>query len=376
MPRSINNPRSRAVFKISAVDDQEKFKPLPPPPGPYPYRLDIKKVLPDLAAGKMVFHMAGDTGGLTSPVFKHQVANEMIKQYGGSVPPGDRPQFFFHLGDVVYNYGQAEEYQPQFFEPYAHYPGPIFAIAGNHDADISPLDTNPPKSLDAFMKVFCNTQLQPIDFAGDSTPKTNGQPNVYWTLKTPLADIIGLYSNVPRFGAITGEQKAWFIEELKNSAKKPGERALILCLHHAPYSADTNHGSSIHMQRLLNEAFEEAKVLPDIVFSGHVHNYQRFSKTYPNGKVVPFIIAGAGGFADLHKIAQPGDPEFSDDSKLLDGVELQSFCDHAHGFLKISVEKTAGRFAIDGAYYTISAMDDNSSQASVFDLFTVKIGDY
>ncbi|HEY8782352.1 MAG TPA: metallophosphoesterase [Mucilaginibacter sp.] len=371
MPLS-NIRRIRPVFKIAALDDQEKFQPLPEPTGAYPYHLDIKKVLPNLPDNKIVFHMVGDTGGLVSPIFKHQVANEMIRQCHEAASSGDRPQFFFHLGDVVYNYGAAEEYHPQFFEPYERYPGPIFAIAGNHDADVYPLDPNAPKSLEAFIEVFCDTESRHIPFAASSRRNSNIQPNVYWTLNTPLADIIGMYSNVPRFGTITPVQKEWFIEELKTAAKKRSEKALILCLHHAPYSADTNHGSSMHMQQFLNAAFEEANVIPDIVFSGHVHNYQRFNKLYANGKVVPFIVAGAGGFADLHKIAQPNDPEFPDTSNLLDNVRLEKYCDHTHGFLKITLEKTKERFALEGAYYAISSAGNNIS-ASPWDSFAVKL---
>jgi predicted phosphodiesterase len=373
MPPSPYNPRTRPVFKIAAPDDQEKFQPLPQPMGAYPYHLDLAQLSPGLPANKMIFHMAGDTGGLVSPVFKHRVANEMIRQCNETVLPIDHPQFFFHLGDVVYNYGQAAEYYPQFFEPYAQYPGPIFAIPGNHDADVDPFDTNNPKSLDAFMQVFCDTTSRPIPFAGDSDRKSNIQPNVYWKLISPLADIIGLYSNVPRFGTITAEQKEWFIEELKLAAYTRHEKALIVCLHHSPYSADTNHGSSIHMQHFLNTAFEAANVIPDIVFSGHVHNYQRFSKHYANGKMVPFIVAGAGGYADLHKIAQPDDPAFPDNSRLLDDVILENYCDDTHGFLKISIEKNAEHFMLHGAYYTISPQGNGNSPATVYDSFTVNL---
>jgi len=345
----------------------------PPPTDSYPYHLDVKKVIPNLPDNKMVFHMVGDTGGLVSPIYKHRVANQMIRQCHDAASTTDYPQFFFHLGDVVYNYGQAEEYYPQFFEPYDNYPGPIFAIAGNHDADIDPFDTKKPNSLEAFMQVFCDTNSRHIRFAGKSGRNSNIQPNVYWTLNTPLANFISLYSNVPRFGAITSIQKEWFMEELKVAAKNRDEKATILCLHHAPYSADTNHGSSIHMQHFLAAAFEEAKIIPDIVFSGHVHNYQRFRKLYANGKTVPFIVAGAGGFADLHKIAQPGDPEFPDTSNLFDNVHLENYCDDRHGFLKITIEKTREGLALNGAYYTIPTADNDNSPSVAYDSFTVKI---
>jgi hypothetical protein len=373
MLTSQENIRTRPVFKLAAIDDQEKFKPLPIPPGIFPYHLDVKQVLPDLPQHKMVFHMAGDTGGINSPAFKHKVAEEMTRQCEETAIMEDRPAFFFHLGDVVYNFGQAAYYYSQFFEPYQHYPGPVFAIAGNHDGDIDPLDPKAPQSLDAFMHVFCDTRSQPVSFAGDSKRYSNIQPNIYWTLNTPLADIICLYSNVPRFGTITAEQKEWFIRELKSAAGNNGEKAIIVCIHHAPYSADTNHGSSMPMQLFLTSAFEAAGVIPDIIFSGHVHNYQRFNKLFANGKVVPFIVAGAGGYADLHKIAQPGDFSFPDKNSLLNDVKLEKYCDTAHGFLKISLEKTEDRFVLEGRYYTIPHIVDSSLRASEYDSFTLNL---
>ncbi|MDB5016648.1 MAG: phoA [Mucilaginibacter sp.] len=365
------NPRVRPVFKRGAIDDQEKFKPLPSPTGIYPYHLDLEQTLPGTSHHKLVFHMTGDTGSLRVPDFQRAVAKEMTKQYDEAATEADRPQFMFHLGDVVYNFGQEERYYDQFFFPYQHYPAPVFAIPGNHDGDVDPLDPRHPESLAAFRKVFCDTESRPLAFAGDTGRKSNIQPNVYWTLKTPLAYIIGVYSNVPKFGTIADEQKAWFINELKTAAAHRNEKAIILCLHHAPYSADINHGSSLNMQLFLNEAFDEAGVRPDIVFSGHVHNYQRFYKTYSDGQVVPFIVSGAGGYADLHPIADPGDTAFPDDNNLLDNIGLQNYCDDSHGFLKITLTKDDKDFKLDGQYYTVpDTMTDNEG-AVLFDSFTV-----
>ena len=374
MPSSDLPRRTRPVFKTAAYDDQEKFQRLPNATGRYPYHLDIKQVLPGLPENKMVFHMAGDTGGLVLPVYKHRVANAMISQCAENAGSAGKPAFFFHLGDVVYNYGAADEYYPQFFEPYRYYRGPIFAIPGNHDADVDPFDPEGVKSLDAFMNVFCDQAPRPVPFDKNSGRKSNVQPNVYFTLNTPLADIICLYSNVPRFGAISAEQRAWFIDELKTAGKNKAEKALIVCLHHAPYSADTNHGSSMHMQLFLNSAFDEAGVLPNVVFSGHVHNYQRFSKLYPKGKTVPFIVAGAGGYADLHKIVPPGDPDFPDDSPLLDNVHLENYCDHTHGFLKITVEKNKNGLIFSGLYYIVPNNENNIPAPVEFDSFEFAIG--
>ncbi len=42
---------------------------------------------------------------------------------------------------------------------------------------------------------------------------------------------------------------------------------------------------------------------PDMVFAAHVHNYRRFTVTMDDGGITPFIVAGNGGYHNLHKMA-------------------------------------------------------------------------
>ena len=56
------------------------------------------------------------------------------------------------------------------------------------------------------------------------------QPNVYWTLDTPLATFIGLYTNVPEGGWMDDTQIAWLENEPKTA---PTDKALILAMHHS-----------------------------------------------------------------------------------------------------------------------------------------------
>jgi hypothetical protein len=349
------------IIKKNQPDDSYKFLPLPQPTGRYPYHLALKDVCPEINDQQIVFHMAGDTGSVRKTGFQRMVAGVMAGQYKTDSLK-HQPQFLYHLGDVVYNYGEAEHYYSQFFEPYKDYPGPILAIAGNHDSDVNPAGTIPYQSLDAFTTVFCDTVSRPIIFSGDAARKSMIQPNVYWTLETPLATIIGLHSNVPKYGVITGEQRNWFMEELKAAdLERPG-KALIVCLHHAPYSADVNHSSSLPMIEFLEGVFNETGIRPDIVFSGHVHNYQRFSKVYGDGITVPYIVAGAGGYDELHAIAPTDDERFSSDNPLLDGVNLEHYCDNKHGFLKIVIEKTHTGLSLTVEYYTLPHEETTDQQ--------------
>lgn len=313
--------------------------------------------------------MVGDTGSLRSPDFQKKVAGQMIAQYLKAPVKEDQPQFLYHLGDVVYNHGEASQYPVQFFGPYKLYPGPIFAIAGNHDSDVNPA-APPYHSLEHFMTVFCDTEQRTVPFSGDAARKSMIQPNVYWTFKTPLANIIGMHSNVPKFGIVTDEQKNWLKEELVAADKERPGKALIICIHHAPYTADINHGSSLPMITLLESVFEETGVRPDIVFSGHVHNYQRLIKRYPEGNPVCYIVAGGGGYDELHPIASLEDNRFTNDNPFLKSVELQQYCDDKHGFLKITLEKNEGGVRLTGNYYAIPHSDTDVT-ATLEDTFVL-----
>ncbi len=340
------------VFKKDEPDDNYKFQPLPNPTGPYPFHLNVETIIPGMDTKKMIFHMVGDTGSLRNPGFTRLVANAMAKQYQGDKT--HQPQFLYHLGDVVYNHGEVSEYDRQFFIPYQQYPGPIFAIAGNHDTDVNPEARIPYKSLAPFVKVFCAASIRPVDFSLVKGRQTMLQPNIYWTMETPLATIIGLHTNVPKYGIVTPEQRNWFTEELIRANKQKHEKMLIVCLHHSPYSADINHGSSLEMIAFLEAAFLETGVRPAIVFSGHVHNFQRFLKTYPDGNTTTYIVAGAGGYDELHAVAKLNDPHFTNENSLFSNVALVNYCDNKHGFLKIAIEKTNEGIQLTGDYFSIA----------------------
>src|SRR5438128_594149 len=120
----------------------QKFEPLPLPTGTPPYRLNLDSVLPPdqmtaiQNSGRILMHVAGDTGGVKAPQSQQITAMAMEEDF--NYPDITmRPSLFYHLGDVVYFYGETSEYYSQFYDPYVHYPAPIFAIPGNHDGDMT-----------------------------------------------------------------------------------------------------------------------------------------------------------------------------------------------------------------------------------------------
>jgi hypothetical protein len=244
------------------------------------------------------------------------------------------PSFFYHLGDVVYYDGELANYYPEFYEPYMNYPGPIVAIPGNHDGDIDPQTGE--GSLEGFVRNFCSQAPTHTPEGGDAPRTAMTQPNVYWTLLTPLVTIIGLYSNCPEGGQLSQTQINWFESELTNA---PTDRPVIVAVHHPIYSAYGSKPGSQHLKAVLENAVKVAGRTPELILGGHVHNYQRFTGTL-NGHEVPMIVAGAGGYnAQLHVLAK-----VFHNTKLpitmvgSDGV-LENFCDNQHGYLRITVEK-------------------------------------
>jgi acid phosphatase type 7 len=147
------------------------FQPLPRPLGLPPYHYVLADNFPSIAenikhAGKMVFHVLGDSGGVQDGEFQNDVAEEMMKQLSSDGKTG--PQFCYHVGDVVYFTGMHDDYYPQFYEPYAHYAPPIFSIPGNHDGEVD--DPTIQTSLDGWVNYFmqANPDVDPIskDAAG------------------------------------------------------------------------------------------------------------------------------------------------------------------------------------------------------------------
>lgn len=245
--------------------------------------------------------------------------------------------FFYHLGDVVYFNGLEHLYDSQFYEPYQYYPAPIFAIPGNHDGDTKTQKNDPPdheKSLTGFRDNFCASEAELVN----KYRELMTQPYVYWTLDAPFVTIIGLYSNVD--GTLDGrgrsDQQKWFEAQL---AAAPKDKYLLLAVHHPPYSLDYAHGGYPAILDALERATEKANRWPDMVLSGHVHNYQRFERKV-GGKTIPFIIAGAGGYADsfaeLHKL-QKGIPTNKAYQTTREGVELIHCEEALPGFMRITV---------------------------------------
>ena len=219
---------------------------------------------------------------------------------------GKNPAFFLHLGDVIYGPNKAEEYRDEFYRAYKNYPGKIVAIAGNHDGEVFP--ATDPTPLQAFLDNFCAPTAAVPEIADQVRifRETMTQPGVYYRLSAPFVDIIALYSNVAEGpGSIIGKsgdaaQKEWLattLEEIAGAREKGTRRALVFAVHHPPFS-NGGHGGSSQMLGDVDDACQQARVMPDAVISGHAHNYQRHTRRVGANPAIPFIVAGCGGHND------------------------------------------------------------------------------
>ena len=295
------------------------------------------------ASGQIVFHAVGDTGSVEGPSTQSLVADKMVSDFS-EANQADMPSFFYHLGDVVYYFGEAAYYYDQFYEPYRNYPAPILGIPGNHDGVVYASDPEP--TLDAFLRNFCSAEPVVTADAGGLVRTAMIQPGVYYTFDAPFVRILGVYSNVLEDpGVISDEngsntvldsrQVDFLTAALKRVKSEKYAGAVLIAVHHPPFSGDSTHGGSPQMLADIDSACTAAGVWPHAVLSGHVHNYERFTRTV-NKIQIPYVVAGCGGHTPLSTMRDTFRTPYKIDSTLT----LESYDDTDFGYLRIVVNAT------------------------------------
>jgi hypothetical protein len=161
--------------------------------------------------GKIIFHAVGDTGASNQGKFGNElrVADQLASDCHIS-DEANRPSFMYHLGDVVYDFGESKYYYDQFYDPFRNYPVPIFAIPGNHDSFIIPKTPAGQDPLAIFSRNFCAPKPAITPEAASLHRTAMTQPGVYFALDAPFVRIIGLFSNsLEDPGLISSENKRW-----------------------------------------------------------------------------------------------------------------------------------------------------------------------
>jgi len=208
-----------------------------------------------------------------------------------------KPDMVAIAGDIVYNRGLLSEYRTKFWPVYnkddADTLGaplmrsiPFVAAVGNHDAlgrDLNaypealayyyfwdqPMNGPNGKEGGAFVPALVGSDINKkafYDAAGDKYPRMTNfsfdQGNAHWTV---------LDSN-PYVDWNDSTLRDWVAKDLAAAANATWR---IVLFHHPGFNSSRAHYEQQQM-RLIAPILENGKV--DIVFAGHVHNYQR---TYP-----------------------------------------------------------------------------------------------
>jgi Calcineurin-like phosphoesterase len=386
-PDNYNEFDPQDVFADSGIAEIQSTEPIPAPWKTPPVMslgdvLDPSAIQTIQNAGKIVFHCAGDTGGVKEPSHQSAVADAMAADTGTETYATGRPAFFYHLGDVVYYFGQERYYYDQFYDPYRNYAGPIFAIPGNHDGVL--FQSEPVAySLAPFYENFCSKAPTNDPAAKGFARTTMTQPGVYFTLNAPFLKIIGLYSNTGEGAGVisnptTGTAQLQFLQSqlaaavAQRAQKGAAPFALVLVVHHPPFTISSSHSPSPGMLAQIDQACSTAKIWPDIVLSGHAHLYERYTRAMKtDGRQIPYVVVGIGGFWDLSNPRQgkngvnpqPGIP--GNDGKG-NQLTLNVYNNTLYGFLRLTVDD-------DAILCEALGVNETTGKISSLDAFTVDL---
>jgi len=207
------------------------------------------------AQSRAPFHFLawGDSGTGTLPQF--DVAARIL-----AVEP--EPALTLMLGDIVYEDGQREGYDPKFFTPYApllrrtH----LWTTIGNHDAHTE--DGAP----------YFENFFLPTDTGAPGHP--SGKEN-YYSFDHGMAHFVCLDAQLSD-STPGGVMSTWLTDDLAD-ARARGKRWLIVFLHKPPYSRGSHDSTAepdlIKLHDDLVPLFDANHV--DLVLSGHSHSYER-----------------------------------------------------------------------------------------------------
>jgi calcineurin-like phosphoesterase family protein len=330
----------------------KNLSPIPPPRDPTNPTLNLEtawgkqgpaKTQAITKAGQIVFHSVGDTGSTLGPQTISAVADKMVADFTEANPP-DVPSFFFHLGDVVYSFGETQYYYDQFYDPYRNYNAPIFAIPGNHDGMTYKSDVETP--LTAFLRNFCSPTFQKTPEAGSLWRTAMIQPSVYFTLDAPFVRIIGLYSNVLEDpGVISSEgnpnspvndQQLKFLgDQLRQIKAENYPGAVLIAVHHPPFTGGSHHGGSPRLLQDIDNQCQAAGVYPHAVLSGHAHNYQRYTRAVGQ-RETPYVVVGCGGHNIAGLSTGKSNTVIRTPLKINPELTLESYFDD-YGYLRVLV---------------------------------------
>ena len=258
------------------------------------------------------FVVLGDTGEGDNSQFA--VVPMLRRLYGES-------DFLFILSDVIYPAGDASDYPRKFYDAYGDFPGPIYAVPGNHDwYDL----------LHGFMFHLCGAEGLPPSVipktpplwrrtrAPDATGRSlrderHGvhppQPAPYFAIEAGPLLLVAIDTGITN--GLDRDQGAW----LRAISKRPGPKILLtgkpLVVNDEARPCEIEDGGDV------DEIVRDAAHGYVAAIGGDIHKYQRYPVRLEDGRTLQYIVSGGGGayMAATHTIRDitlPGVEEHSE----------------------------------------------------------------
>ncbi|GAA2416142.1 metallophosphoesterase [Actinomadura vinacea] len=228
------------------------------------------------------------------------------------VPPalqvGADTDFMVIASDVIYPSGEAADYPEKFFRPYKDYPGPIYAVPGNHDWY---------DGLRGFLRVFCDLDMEcepdpwrgplgavarllwrrpgPVDEKALAAARERYrgapgqravQPGPYWMIDTPALRIVGIDTGIT--GGLDRDQGAWLREV------SAGPKPKLLITGKPLYVDDSLRPGRIEGGGTVDAIVKDPAHNYVAAIGGDIHNYQRYPVRVGD-RTVQYLVSGGGG---------------------------------------------------------------------------------
>jgi hypothetical protein len=261
----------------------------------------------DLKRDQFSFLLVGDTGEGDRSQYALVPALEA---------QAETTDFLFICSDVIYPAGSVNDYRLKFYEPYREYPGPIYAIPGNHDWY---------DNLEGFMRTFCGREPpepgngfprwfaraalrhrlwrhpDPCDTdAFDQARQLRGTPgqeplppqrSPYFALESERVVFVGIDTGITK--SLDREQGEWLLEVSRSSPKAKvllTGTPIYVNNTRQPLQIENASGSFSTVDSIVRERSHNYVA----AIGGDIHNYQRYPVSV-DGRTIQYIVSGGGG---------------------------------------------------------------------------------
>ena len=244
---------------------------------------------------------------------------------------GLKPDGLFLLGDNFYGDFpgglECPRWKTDFEDMYPAeiFPGPCWAMLGNHDYDDEPVSKIQAEL--AYQKARPGTRwTMPAKWYRFS-----------WPTENPVIDCIVLDSNHKNsVASLTAEERTQQVTWLKAELEKPRNAPWLVVLGHHPLYSNGHHGDTASLIEEWGPLFQEHGV--DFYFCGHDHDMQHLEF---DGMHTSFVLSGGGG-ASLYD---------------LNHTERGPFSQKVFGFTHLQVNREK---------FTVSHLDPDQKQIHAF----------